>query len=109
MKKVQFRLSIKSYLLFNMGSSPTDWTTEPPSLEQLRTYLEEQPDRIIKTFSGRLSEVGEKPFTLGPDTTFTRLDEVLLFSIWHEGLHQGAINSMKRALGVEDLWAVVNR
>lgn len=90
--------------LFRMGTSPTNWTNEPPTLAEIRTYLIEQPDRIIETFSGRLHEIGEKPFKLGPTVTFTTLGEVLGFANFHEGTHQGTINSMKRVLGVEDLW-----
>jgi hypothetical protein len=95
--------------LFKMGSSPLTWDQEPPSLLEIRNYLVEQPSRIIETFSGRLEEKGEKPFTLGGNVTFTTLGEVLGFANFHEGTHQGTINSMKRVLGVEDLWSVVER
>jgi hypothetical protein len=95
--------------LFVRGSSPEKWTVEPPSLAEVRTLLDEQPQRIIETFSGRLEEKGEKPFTLGPTTSFTTLGEIIGFTNFHEGLHQGTINGLKRALGVGDLWEAVER
>jgi hypothetical protein len=94
---------------FRMGTSPTDWTNEPPALAEIRTYLIEQPNRIIETFSGRLHEIGEKPFKLGPTVTFTTLGEVLGFANFHEGTHQGTINSLKRVMGVEDLWKPIEK
>jgi hypothetical protein len=90
--------------LFNMGSSPHNWNLKPPSLSEIRSHLIEQPDRIMESFSGRLNEKGEKPFTLRSNIQFHTLGEVLGFANWHEGLHQGYINSIKRALGVGDLW-----
>lgn len=95
--------------LFMMGSSPEKWTVEPPTLAEIRTHLIEQPTRMIEAFSGRLNEKGDKPFKLGPTVTFTTLGEILGFANFHEGTHQGTINSMKRALGVEDLWKAVER
>ncbi|WJV30610.1 hypothetical protein QTG56_06100 [Rossellomorea sp. AcN35-11] len=66
--------------------------------------MEEQPRRVKEVFSGRLDEVGEKPFVLGEHTSFTTLGEVLSFANWHEGLHQGTITSIKRVQGIESLW-----
>jgi hypothetical protein len=93
--------------LFNMGSTPKNWNVETPSLAEIRSYLVEQPKRMMETFSGRLEELGEKPFVLGPTVKFKTLGEVLGFANFHEGVHQGTITSLKRALGVEDLWTPV--
>ncbi|WP_100334045.1 DinB family protein [Bacillus alkalisoli] len=85
--------------MFSIGSSPNKWTTEPPSISEIKTMLEKQPNRIVQTFSGRLEEAGEKPFSLGPDVTLNTVAEVLNFVLWHEGLHQGEINAMLKLLG----------
>ncbi|GAA0339755.1 DinB family protein [Bacillus carboniphilus] len=94
--------------LFAMGSKPADWGKEEeiPSLEELRTRLVEQPQKIMDTFGGRLGEIGEKPFVLGPETKFTTLGEVLGFAMWHEGLHQGTSDGIKRALGLKELFKI---
>ena len=85
--------------MFSIGSSPIKWATEPPSISEIKAMLEEQPNRITQTFSGRLEEAGEKPFSLGPDVTLYTAAEVLNFVLWHEGLHQGEINAMLKVLG----------
>ncbi|MYL71836.1 DinB family protein [Halobacillus litoralis] len=90
--------------LFNGGTSPGEWPEEVPRLSELRKELETQTERLIHTYKGRLSEVGEKPFDLGGGIVFRTLDEVLNFTIWHEGLHQGTISALKRAQGVENLF-----
>ncbi|NMH70690.1 DinB family protein [Bacillus sp. RO3] len=91
--------------LFGFNTSPETWNgLTPPSLKELREKLEEQPRRVKEVFSGRLDEVGEKPFVLGEHTSFTTLGEVLSFANWHEGLHQGTITSIKRVQGIESLW-----
>ncbi|MGR9049832.1 DinB family protein [Halobacillus faecis] len=90
--------------LFNGGTSPDEWPEDVPRLPDLRKDLESQTERLIQTYQGRLSEEGEKPFDLGGGIVFRTLDEVLNFTIWHEGLHQGTISAMKRAQGIENLF-----
>ncbi len=98
----------KQYLeLFGMGTSPHEWEAEVPSLQEIREYLVGQPERIQADFAGKLEERVERPFKLG-DYELTTLGELLSFAIWHEGLHQGAINTIKRAVGTEDLWSKVS-
>ncbi|MEA3322457.1 MAG: DinB family protein [Bacillota bacterium] len=91
---------------FARGSSPHQWKTNPPTLKEIRNYLVEQPTRVQKDFAGKLEEPIQQPFKLG-DYELTTLGELLSFAIWHEGLHQGAINTIKRAAGTEDLWSKV--
>ncbi|MGD6780304.1 DinB family protein [Sutcliffiella horikoshii] len=97
----------KDYLeLFAIGSSPHQWKSDPPTLQEIRNFLVEQPIRIQKDFAGKLEERIHQPFKLG-EYELTTLGELLSFAIWHEGLHQGAINTIKRAVGTEDLWTKV--
>jgi uncharacterized damage-inducible protein DinB len=97
----------ENYLeLFKMGSSPHHWVEEAPSLQEIRKYLVDQPRRILADFSGKLEDPIERPFKLG-DYELSTLGELLSFAIWHEGLHQGTINTIKRTVGTEDLWSKV--
>lgn len=91
---------------FNANTSPHTWEKEAPSLQEIREQLAQQPNRLEETFKGRLSEEGSQPYQMGPDIVFTTLAEVISFANWHEGLHQGAITSLKRALGAEKLFEV---
>ncbi|MBM7620936.1 hypothetical protein JOC95_002791 [Bacillus tianshenii] len=91
------------FSLFEMHTSPLDWKLDPPSLTELEERLSTQADRIRRDFSGKLDEKIIRPFQIG-DYRLETLAEVLAFANWHEGLHQGVINGLKRACGVENLW-----
>ncbi|MCA1321416.1 DinB family protein [Bacillus tianshenii] len=91
------------FSLFEMNTSPLDWKSDPPSISELKVRLSIQPDRIRREFSGKLDEKIIRPFQIG-DYRLETLAEVLAFANWHEGLHQGVINGLKRASGVENLW-----
>jgi uncharacterized damage-inducible protein DinB len=93
--------------LFGFNTSPGQWEAAVPSLKDLRKLLSSQPGRLRDTFMGRLSDKGEKPFRMTRDIAFETLAEVVSFANWHEGLHQGAITTIKRAQGIENLWEPV--
>ncbi len=90
--------------LFKGGTKPSDWKTQPPSLDKLHSLLEEQQTRLENRFGEHLNEKIAKPFKMGPTFEINTIGEILNFTIWHEGLHQGAITSIKFSLGVSDLW-----
>lgn len=83
--------------LFANKTSPADWTSElnVPSLETLRKQLQEQTERIQKDFADRLSESVPKPFRLGEDRELKTVEELISFTLYHEGIHQGFINGLK--------------
>jgi uncharacterized damage-inducible protein DinB len=85
--------------LFKMGTKP-DSKINYPTLEELRNLLAEQQERIERTFAGRLSELLGSPIKLGEWIEFKTIGEVLTFTIYHEGIHQGVINGIKYALKV---------
>ncbi|WP_409252356.1 DinB family protein [Bacillus sp. SCS-153A] len=95
--------------LFGFNTSPDQWDTDVPSLSQLRELLSGQPDRLKKTFMGRLSERGGKPFQMTKNIAFETVAEVISFANWHEGLHQGTITALKRVQGIDNLWEPVNK
>ncbi|MEF3306075.1 DinB family protein [Paenibacillus sp. GYB003] len=79
--------------LFVGGTKPADWQTPAPGLAELRTLLEEQPERIRKRIEGRLDEKLKVPFK-----ELDRLADVLAFGVGHEGLHAGYIQALKRVV-----------
>ncbi|MCU9614430.1 DinB family protein [Caldibacillus lycopersici] len=81
---------------FRPGSKPADWTSEPPTLEEIATVLSNQKLRIREALQGRLEETLPKPFTLPAGITFQTVSETLLFSCVHEGFHIEAIKRIYR-------------
>ncbi|MBM4763814.1 DinB family protein [Bacillus sp. B15-48] len=77
--------------LFGPGSKPANWTSDVPSVETLLEQLNEQLTRIndipAEVFSQRLPE----PF-IGNET----VGELAAFGAFHEALHLGQIQSIKR-------------
>ncbi|GAB7386300.1 DinB family protein [Bacillaceae bacterium] len=79
--------------LFGNGTRPSEWKTEPPSLETLARQLREQTERLKSTFAGRLEQKAAKPFK-----QLETIWELVAFSVYHEGIHQGVINGLKRVI-----------
>ncbi|MEX2104953.1 MAG: DinB family protein [Bacilli bacterium] len=76
---------------FDYGTSPATWTSTPPSLATLKELLAEQPRFIKETYRDRLEE--EFPATeLGMHT----IAQVLVRTIFHEGLHLAAIQGIRK-------------
>ncbi|MGM7700278.1 DinB family protein [Pseudalkalibacillus sp. Hm43] len=89
---------------FGHSTSPSTWTKEPPTLKELATQLEEQTERIASIYGEKLQDTLPEPLRLNERTAFETYGEVLNFMIWHEGLHLGVINGIKRAQGIQELW-----
>ncbi len=79
--------------LFATGTKPADWKGDVPSVQELSAQLKEQLKRIkeipVESFSERL----ETPF-LGQET----FGELANFAIFHESLHLGQMQYLKRAV-----------
>lgn len=78
---------------FGYGTKPADWKTPPPSLDTLRQLLTEQPRMIRETYGVRLEE--EFPST---ESGMHTIAQVLVRTIFHEGLHLAGINDIRRFL-----------
>ncbi|WP_158095107.1 DinB family protein [Gottfriedia luciferensis] len=92
------RLSKEIIDFFKGGTKPSDWQGEPPSFEEIITLLEQQVEQVISTYEGRLDEVLQKEMKLGGFEIKTVRD-MISFNIFHEGLHDGLMNGLKRSLG----------
>lgn len=78
--------------LFAPGTKPADWKNDVPTLEELKQRLEEQPAKLKNILTGKLDNEAAKPFR-----TYTTISEILIFTLYHEGLHTGAIKGLKNA------------
>lgn len=76
---------------FDFGTSPAQWKSSPPSLEELRQRLAEQPRVIRELYGNQLEEV----FPEIVDGIHT-IPQVLVRTIFHEGMHIGAMIAIKR-------------
>jgi len=78
--------------LFAPGTKPADWQGDIPTLDELKQHLENQPAKLQEHLAGKLDDQAAKPF-LG----YTTVGEILMFTLYHEGLHLGAIKALKNA------------
>jgi hypothetical protein len=79
--------------LFATGTSPADWEGDVPPVQELIAQLQEQLTRIneipVESFNQRL----KTPF-LGQET----FGELANFAIFHESIHLGQMQAMKRVI-----------
>ncbi len=78
---------------FGFGTSPADFTQDTPTFEELRKLLKAQPAAIKKTYGDRLEEQFS-PTDMGMHT----IEQVLIRTIFHEGMHLQAILDIKKQL-----------
>ncbi|EQB37125.1 hypothetical protein M948_09590 [Virgibacillus sp. CM-4] len=78
---------------FGFGTSPSDFTTDTPTFEPLISLLENQP-AILKKIYGQRLRVEFPPIDMGVKT----IEQVLIRTIFHEGMHLQAIMDIKKCL-----------
>src|SRR5690625_4550025 len=78
---------------FGFGTSPLNFTTETPDMNALKKLLKEQPEYIEVIFNKRLEEQFA-PIDMGMHT----IEQVLIQTIIHEGIHFQAINHIKMCI-----------
>jgi hypothetical protein len=81
--------------LFANGTSPLNWTEEPPSLSELITLLSGQYERVSRSLEHRLDEKIEKPYTTSAGLYLETVRELLSFMLYHEGMHFSNIKAYK--------------
>ena len=78
---------------FGFGTSPANFTPESPSFEELKSLLAQQPGKIKEIYGHRLEEEFH-PIEMGMHT----LEQVLIRTIFHEGMHLQAIIDRKKCM-----------
>ncbi|AST90853.1 MULTISPECIES: DinB family protein [Sutcliffiella] len=79
---------------FGFGTTPANFTEETPTFSQLKKMLENQIEDIKKRYAHRLEE--EYPPTSMEH--YTTIEQVLVRTAFHEGMHIQAINDIKRCI-----------
>lgn len=78
---------------FGFGTSPSNFTDDTPSYEELKGLLKTQPKLIRERFGERLEEEFP-PTEMGMNT----IEQVLIRTIFHEGLHLQTILDIKKLI-----------
>lgn len=78
---------------FGYGTSPANFTSETPSLAELKSLLEQQPTKIKELYGHRLDEEFP-PVDMGMYT----IEQALIRSVFHEGMHLQTILDIKKLL-----------
>jgi DinB superfamily len=79
--------------LFARGTKPADWQGDVPSISVLSSQLKEQVTRLKEIPAEKLNVKLKEPF-LGQET----FGELVNFALFHENLHLGNIQAMKRVI-----------
>jgi len=81
--------------LFIRGSSPANWEGNIPSNGEIITALTEQTKRLTKVLAGKLDRPLQNPINF-VDHNLSTIGSLILFVIWHEGIHAGVIDGLNR-------------
>ncbi|BAC13630.1 DinB family protein [Oceanobacillus iheyensis] len=76
---------------FGYGTSPDNFTSKTPSFEELKDLLRQQPTEIENCY-GHLLKKEFPPIEMGMYT----IEQVLIRTIFHEGMHLQAIMDIKK-------------
>ncbi|QOY34261.1 DinB family protein [Anaerobacillus isosaccharinicus] len=87
---------------FAPGTAPEDWKTAPPTMEEIKTLLEKQIDRVYEALQDRLHEQVNHPFTTKSGLTLETVEQFLSFNLYHEGVHVSTIKALKALSELED-------
>jgi uncharacterized damage-inducible protein DinB len=92
-KETKFPANINK--LFDPGTKPSDWDMEPPRMSQLIDLLTKQIERVESALSNKLKEEINPHYKSSTGLTFTTVEQLLGFSIYHEAMHFATIKNIK--------------
>ncbi|MCZ8513381.1 DinB family protein [Paenibacillus filicis] len=87
--------------LFKGGTKPSDWTTTPPSKDELITLLKQQSNDLNETFANRAEEKLENPFQIR-DFKLETVGDVIGFAIVHEMMHTTTISDLLKVINYQN-------
>ncbi|OMF78778.1 DinB family protein [Paenibacillus glucanolyticus] len=83
--------------LFSSGTKPSDWTSAPPSKEELVEMLKAQLSRLSELPPELLEKELSTPYAFGP-FEFNTAGELFNFALIHESIHLGTISSQLKVV-----------
>lgn len=88
----------ESYVgLFNTGTKPSEWSTTPPTKDELIQYFSGQLESLAGISSSALEQPLKKPIDMGK-MHFETAGELFNFALIHEAMHLGNISSMLKVI-----------
>ncbi|WFR60992.1 DinB family protein [Paenibacillus amylolyticus] len=81
--------------LFDPGTKPSDWNIASPTLSQIIDLLNEQIERVESILSSKLKEEIHPHYKSSTGLTFTNVEQLLSFLIYHEAMHFATIKNIK--------------
>ncbi|KAB7709136.1 DinB family protein [Bacillus aerolatus] len=94
----EFQTNVEEYApFFGMGTKPSEWPDNAPSKEQIIQLLTDQKTRVQQHFKDRLSDQPANEIKIGP-LSLNTINDVINFSLFHEGLHLGVIQAQLKIL-----------
>ncbi len=89
-------VSKEQVAMFRTGTSPSDWSVKP-DIAGLLIQLADHPQKLIEDFqTGKFQTY--QPYTTSTGVTLNSFEDAVAFNGFHEGLHLGAILSLKNFL-----------
>jgi uncharacterized damage-inducible protein DinB len=90
-EEMSFLEPLQKYFCF--GTSPADFDENTPTIKEIKDLLKKQPDQIEEAYAHKLEEEFA-PTEMGMHT----IEQVLIRTIFHEGMHLQAIMDIKKCL-----------
>ncbi len=82
--------------MFNMNTSPSDWTTQP-DLAEIRELLKITGKKLASDYEAGVFK-NFQPYTTSTGFSLATIEESIAFVNFHEGLHLGTILSIRNFL-----------
>ncbi|WP_018884421.1 DinB family protein [Paenibacillus massiliensis] len=81
--------------LFDPGTKPSDWDIDSPTMSQITDLLIEQIERVESVLSSKLKEEIKPHYKSSTGLTYTTVEQLLGFLIYHEAMHFATIKNIK--------------
>ncbi len=89
-------VSREQVAMFRTGTFPADWSVKP-DIASLLVQLADHPHQLVEDFQAGKFQTYQ-PYTTSTGVTLNSFEEAVAFNGFHEGLHLGAILSLKNFL-----------
>jgi len=85
--------------LFGRGSTPSDDPSDYPTPKEIRAWMEDRRNVLIKIIEMLAEEDFSQPTPPSAPDFLQTIGQALQFLPWHEGMHSGQVTVPHRALG----------